>query len=259
MSIQRQPEHDAWPSGTIAFSLLGLRCRDQRPREAEEHRIVDLKGKRVVPGFYDSHVHFLDGGERLSEVALKDAADEAEFGKRLKEFAAKLPRDRWILGGNWDHDRAFKGELPTAELIDKYVPDHPVFMNRYDGHMAIVNSVALKLAGITAQTADPPGGVIFRKPGTKEPTGLLRDNAMTLASVAGLIPKTSEEQIVEYTRAAMDEAKRLGVTSIQDMDGSGCPPKQLFQPLLETLARNGLLTDARRAANGLSIKMASAG
>src|SRR5262249_20321228 len=77
-------------------------------------RVIDLKGRRVVPGFYDSHVHWLGGGQSLAEVDLKDAKDEAEFGRRLEEFDKKLPRDRWIVGGNWDHDRAFGGKLPTS-------------------------------------------------------------------------------------------------------------------------------------------------
>src|SRR6516165_2049379 len=94
-------------------------------------KVIDLHGRRVVPGFYDSHVHLLGSGQRLSEVALKDCADEAEFGRRLKEFDQKLPRDRWLLGGEWDHDRTFNGELPSAELLDKYVPDRPVFLRRY--------------------------------------------------------------------------------------------------------------------------------
>src|SRR5262245_52046197 len=80
-------------------------------------RVLDAQGRRVVPGFYDSHVHLLGSGQRLSEVALKDAADEAEFGRRLVEFDKKLPRDRWLLGGEWDHDRTFAGQLPTAAMI----------------------------------------------------------------------------------------------------------------------------------------------
>src|SRR5207253_7439031 len=149
-----------------------------------------LEGKRVVPGFYDSHVHLLGGGMRLSQVALKDAKDAAEFGKRLRDFDKKLPRERWMLGGEWDHDRALKGELPTAALLDKYVPDRPVFLRRYDGHMGVVNTRVLKLANITAHTPDPPGGVIYRKTGGREPTGILRDNAMDL--LAGLIPPATD-------------------------------------------------------------------
>ena len=92
--------------------------------------VIDLGGKRVVPGFYDSHAHVLGGGLQLARVELKDAKDEAEFGRRLVEFDRKTPKDRWLLGGNWDHDRTFNGVLPTAEMIDKYVKDRPVFIRR---------------------------------------------------------------------------------------------------------------------------------
>src|SRR5438552_10715336 len=151
---------------------------DIKPLIGAGTKVIDLKGRRVVPGFYDSHIHLLGSGERLSEVALKDAENEEEFGRRLREFDQKLPRDRWLTGGEWDHDRTFKGELPTAELIDKYVPNRPVFLRRYDGHMGVVNTHVLRMANITAQTPDPAGGVIYRKADSKEPTGLLRDNAM---------------------------------------------------------------------------------
>ncbi|HVS35175.1 MAG TPA: amidohydrolase [Gemmataceae bacterium] len=203
-------------------------------------RVIDLKGRRVTPGFYDCHVHLLGSGLRLAQVALKDAKDEAEFGKRLQAFDAKLPRERWMLGGEWDHDRTFGGQLPTAELIDKYVPDRPVFLRRYDGHMAVVNTRVLKLAGIAADTPDPSGGVIYRKPGGKTPTGLLRDNAMDL--VDPLAPPTTEEEIVEAVHGALDEARQAGVTSVQDMDGSAPPTRALLFRVYQRLARSGKLT-----------------
>ena len=203
-------------------------------------RVIDLKGKRVVPGFYDSHVHLLGSGLRLAQVALKDAKDEAEFGRRLRAFDGKLPRDRWLLGGEWDHDRTFKGVLPTAALIDKYVPNRPVFLRRYDGHMGVVNSRALQLAAISARTADPPGGIIYRKPGGKQPTGLLRDNAMNL--IERLIPPISEGEMVEAVRAALDEARRCGVTSVQDMDGSDAPTRRRLLRLYQRLAKSSKLT-----------------
>ena len=203
-------------------------------------RVLDLQGKRVVPGFYDSHVHLLGSGQRLSEVALKDAADEAEFGRRLRNFDHKLPRDRWLLGGEWDHDRTFHGQLPTAALIDKYVADRPVFLRRYDGHMGVVNTRVLQMAGIDAQTPDPAGGVIYRKPGSREPSGILRDNAMGL--VDGLIPAATQAEIAEAVRAALDEARREGVTSAQDMDGSARATRQKLFRLYQELARSGRLT-----------------
>jgi predicted amidohydrolase YtcJ len=203
-------------------------------------KVLDLKGRRVVPGFYDSHVHLLGSGLQLSRVALKDAADEPEFGKRLVAFDRKLPRDRWLLGGEWDHDRTFNGQLPTAELIDKYVKDRPVFLHRYDGHMAIVNTRVLQLAGITARTPDPPGGVIYRKPGTREPSGVLRDQAMGL--VDDLIPAPSESEITEAGKAALDEARRVGVTSMEDMDGSDAATRRTLFRLYQRLARAGQMT-----------------
>jgi predicted amidohydrolase YtcJ len=234
-----QPEAEAlacWHGRILAVGA----DKDVRPLVGPGTRVIDLKGRRVVPGFYDSHVHLLGSGLRLAEVALKDAKDEAEFGRRLREYDRKLPRDRWLLGGEWDHDRTFGGTLPTAELVDKYVSDRPVFLRRYDGHMAVVNSRALKLAGITAKTPDPSGGVIYRKPGTREPTGLLRDNAMSL--VDRLVPDVTPEQMVEAVSGALAEARAAGVTSVQDMDGSDLPTRRRLLRLYQELARAGKLT-----------------
>jgi len=203
-------------------------------------RVVDGKQRRILPGFYDSHVHLLGSGLRLSEVALKDAADEAEFGRRLREFDQKLPRDRWLTGGVWDHDRALGGKLPTAELVDKYVADRPVFLNRYDGHMAVVNTRVLRMAGITEQTSDPAGGVIYRKPGTREPSGVLRDNAMEL--VTHLIPALSEDQVIEAVLAALAEMRSQGVTSVQDMAGGGSASNARLLRIYQDLERSGRLT-----------------
>lgn len=204
-------------------------------------RILDLEGRRVLPGFYDSHIHLLGAGQHLAQVNLKDAADEAEFGRRLQEFDRKLPRDRWLLGGNWDHDRTFGGKLPTAEIVDKYVPDRPVFLRRYDGHMALVNSKVLRMAGITAQTKDPAGGEIYRLPDGR-PSGILRDNAMDLVTGVGLIPPPSEEEIAEAVTAALREAARCGVTSVQDMDGSDPATRRRLLGVLQQLQRSGRLT-----------------
>jgi hypothetical protein len=202
-------------------------------------KVLDAKGRRVVPGFYDSHLHLLSGGRSLSQVKLKDAADEAEFGRQLKAFDEKTPRDRWLLGGNWDHDRAFAGTLPTAATVDKYVPNRPVFISRYDGHMGLANTAALKLAGITADTKDPPGGVIYRLADGKTPSGILKDNAMGLLD--RLIPEPSEAEIREAVEAAMNALVENGVTSVQDMDGSGRDTRQTLFRVLQELDRGGKL------------------
>jgi predicted amidohydrolase YtcJ len=203
-------------------------------------KVIDLGKRLALPGFYDSHIHLLGAGQRLQQVALKDARDEADFAARLKEFDKRLPRDRWLLGGDWDHDRTFAGTLPTAELLDRYVPDRPAFLRRYDGHMALANSRVLRMAGITAATADPSGGVIYRKANSREPTGILRDNAMSL--VASLIPPMSDREVSESIRAALQHIAQNGVTSVQDMAGSDAPTQtNLFQHY-QDLARAGELT-----------------
>ena len=202
--------------------------------------VVDLKGRRVVPGFHDSHVHLLGGGQSLAQVDLKDAKDEAEFGRRLKEFDEKLPPGRWLVGGNWDHDRAFGGQLPTAATVDRYVPTRPVFIRRYDGHMALANTAALKLAGVTADTKEVPGGVVFRLPDGKTPSGVLKDNAMSL--VGRLVPEPDFGAVAEAVVAAQRHAAEVGVTSVQDMDGSGAETRRRLLRVLQQMNHEGMLT-----------------
>ena len=137
---------------------------------------IDAGGRLVVPGFIDTHVHFLDGGFRLASVQLRDAKTREEFVRRIGAFAATVPPGTWIEGGDWDHS-LWGGELPARQWIDAATPDHPVWINRLDGHMALANGAALKAAGVTRATKDVAGGEIVRTSGG-EPTGLLKDNAM---------------------------------------------------------------------------------
>ena len=176
-------------------------------------RVVELRGRSVVPGFNDAHVHFLDGSFGLLSVDLRDARDEADLARRIGGHAAKLPAGEWILQGNWDHEAWPTKALPTRQAIDALTPKNPVSVNRLDGHMLLANSLALKLAGITRDTPDPDGGTIVRD-GKGEPTGILKDNAQEL--VAKVVPETSREQNLRAARAGLAEAARLGVTTIQD-------------------------------------------
>jgi predicted amidohydrolase YtcJ len=192
-------------------------------------RVIDAGGKLVLPGFNDSHVHFLMGGFSLANVDLRDATSPEEMARRLKAYAQKLPKGRWILGGDWDHERWPGAPLPTREMIDAATPDNPVFVNRLDGHMVLANSLALKLAGVTTGTKDPPGGVIVRDPKTGEPTGILKDGAEGL--VERVIPdKTFEEKHIA-ARAASEHAAQVGVTSVTDMSADG--DVGLYQYMLE--------------------------
>ncbi len=177
-------------------------------------QVIDLHGKRMLPGFIDDHTHFLSGGFQLQNVDLRYAKSEEEFAGIIKQRAEKK-RGKWITGGDWDHDNWKDGKLPTKELIDEWTATTPVFVNRYDGHMALANSYVLKLAGITKDTPDPPGGTIVRDARTGEPTGVLKDEAMS--KVYALIPDPSDEDLLEAARLALAEARKFGVTSIQDM------------------------------------------
>lgn len=178
-------------------------------------RTIDAGGKLLLPGFNDAHVHFVSGGEQLDSVQLNDVTSTAEFVRRIAERAKKTPKGEWIQGGDWDETKWPGSVLPTKEMIDPVTPDNPVFLSRYDGHSSLANSVALKLAGVTGQTPDPPGGSIVRDAqGT--PTGDLKDAATEL--VAKVIPPPSHEQLMRAVRRALEHAASVGVTSVQNMD-----------------------------------------
>jgi len=198
-------------------------------------QIIDLGGRLAIPGFIDDHVHFLDGGFQLLEVDLKDARDEAEFVRRIAEKATSLPSGRWILGGNWDEEAWPDAKLPTREMIDSVTGNHPVYLSRYDGHAGLANSLALKLAGVTRDAPNPPGGVIVRDSKTGEPTGVLKDEAQSL--VGRLIPNPTESEAEEALRAGLHEAARLGVTSVQDMALGSSSPGGDFEGEIRLLRR----------------------
>jgi len=176
--------------------------------------VVDLNGKLMLPGFNDNHVHFLTGGFYLLGIDLRPANSTSEFKQILKDYAKRYP-GKWITGGYWDHEKWEVKDLPSKEMIDEVVSDQPVFVERLDGHMGVANSYALKLAGITKETENPDGGLIVKDPKTGEPTGVLKDNAMEILTKH--IPDATEEENYDALLAALNEAKRLGVTSIQDM------------------------------------------
>ena len=178
---------------------------------------IDAQGKTVLPGFIDAHVHFSSGGGEISSVQLRDATTPREFSRRVGAHASELPKGEWILGGTWDHELWGGTPLPSHDWIDAVTPDTPVFVTRYDGHMALANGLALRLAGITRETKEPPGGTIVRdKDGN--PTGLLKDAAMDL--VYRVIPPPSEQQLLRMIHTGMDEARRFGVTSVHDISST---------------------------------------
>jgi predicted amidohydrolase YtcJ len=176
-----------------------------------ETRVLSNGQAMVVPGFMDSHTHFLSGGFQLASIDLRDAATPEEFAARLKAYAAKLKPGEWITGGDWDHERWAGAPLPQRSWIDSVTPDNPVFVNRLDGHMALANSAALRLAKVGRGTADVAGGTIVRD-ARGEPTGVLKDEAMGL--VYAIVPSPSPEQSDSALGRAMAWAASKGVTAV---------------------------------------------
>ncbi len=180
--------------------------------------IVDLENSFVVPGFIDNHTHFLQGGFQLASVDLRDADSPEEFANRILAFTALTQPGLWITGGDWDHE-AWGGRLPEKSWIDASTRDNPVFVSRLDGHMALANSVTLQMAGVTRDTPDPDGGTIVRDPDTGEPTGILKDEAMSM--VFAVMPEPSAEELAEALERAMEHAVSQGVTQVHDMGSFG--------------------------------------
>ncbi len=180
-------------------------------------QVIDAAGKLLLPGFNDAHVHFVSGGRQLDSIQLNDATSSKEFARRIGERAKVTPKGEWILGGNWDETKWNPAEMPTKELIDALTPDSPVFVSRYDGHMGLANSAALRLAGITAKTPDPPGGAIVRD-AQGNSTGALKDAATDY--IDKVIPPLTHDQRVKSVKRALRYAASVGVTSVQHMDAS---------------------------------------
>jgi predicted amidohydrolase YtcJ len=178
-------------------------------------QVIDAGGKLLLPGFNDSHVHFMSGGQQLDNVEVNDATSSEEFVRRIAENARKTPKGQWMTGGDWDETKWDPAQLPTKEMIDPVTPNNPVFISRYDGHMALANSEALRLAGVTAKTPDPPGGFIVRD-AQGSPTGALKDAATDF--VFKIIPPLTHEQRRHAAKRALAHAAALGVTSVQEMN-----------------------------------------
>jgi len=178
-------------------------------------KTIDSAGKLLIPGFNDAHVHFVTAGTRLNQIQLNDATSMGEFTRRIADRAKMTPKGEWIEGGDWDETKWTPAKLPTKDAIDSVTPDTPVFLEHHDGHMALANSVALRLAGVTAQTPDPPGGTIVRD-AEGNPTGALKDAARNV--VLKVIPPSSHDQRLQAMRRSLERAAELGVTSVQDMN-----------------------------------------
>jgi predicted amidohydrolase YtcJ len=190
--------------------IVAVGSREQIEKLGSAERVIDAGGRLLTPGFIDAHLHFISGGFGLSSVQLRDAKTAEEFTARMGDFARRVPAGTWITGGDWDHE-LWGGELPRRDWIDEVTADHPVFVSRLDGHMALANGAALRAAGVTKATEEVAGGSIVRD-GQGEPTGILKDNAMDL--VFSVIPEAAPELEDQALDAAMRHVNEQGVTSV---------------------------------------------
>lgn len=177
-------------------------------------RILDNARGMITPGFMDGHTHFSSGGFQLASVDLRDAANPQEFIARLKAYAATRPEGEWIVGGDWDHERWVGAPLPTRDWIDSVTPRNPVFVSRLDGHMGLANSLALRAARITRNTADIAGGTIVRD-SSGTPTGILKDEAQN--PVYAVMPEPSAAQMDSAIARATDWAASKGVVGVSSV------------------------------------------
>jgi predicted amidohydrolase YtcJ len=228
----RQPWAEAVVTDRGLITFVG-RAGEARVHAGKNAEVIDLGGRLLLPGFIDNHTHFLWGGQHLLGIDLRPCTSKEEFIDTLRTYVADH-RGTWVENGTWDHEQWRPSELPHRAWIDPFTADTPVFVQRLDGHMGLANALALERAGITAETPDPPGGRIERDPGNGEPTGLLRDSAMLL--VAQVIPEPAAAAFDRYARAALAEARKNGITSIQDIT------RWEHLPVYRALEEEGALT-----------------
>ena len=177
-------------------------------------RVIDLHKQFVMPGFNDAHIHLFSGAYAKLHIDLTGVKSIAEFQQRVRSRLKDYKPGEWILGRGWDHTLWPEKKFPTRQDLDAVSKDNPMIFGRLDGHVAVANSRALKIAGITRDTKDPPGGHIERD-ANSDPTGMLEeDSAMLL--VYNRVPRYSMEQRRRAFQLAMDEAVQYGITSVQD-------------------------------------------
>jgi predicted amidohydrolase YtcJ len=202
---------------------------------AEGTKIIDAAGRLVLPGFVDSHIHFMDGSLSLGRVNLEGAKDASDIQQRLREYASNHSGDGWILGRGWNYAMFGPEALPHKKYLDEIFPNRPVFLEGYDGHTYWANSKALALAGITRETPDPPNGAIVRDLKSGEATGALKESAQDL--VAKMVPKPSRAEKLLALRAGIKWANEHGLTRVHSAGGD-------FEALdlYDELRRHGDLT-----------------
>ena len=207
---------------------------DIEKMKGPQTEVIDLGGHFVMPGFNDAHLHLADAGLQKLNVNLTGAKSLEEMRERVKAKVQASKPGEWILGGGWDETLWPVKTLPGRWDLDDISKGHPVFLDRVDGHLAVANTRALQLGGITIASRDPGGGQIDRD-ASGQPTGILRDTAQRAVLVVE--PRRNHEQMREGIEVALADLAEHGVTSAQDYS----PVWENFQ-IYEELEKEGKLT-----------------
>ncbi len=183
----------------------------------ENTEVIDAGGVTIIPGLIDGHTHLLMGSSLAVGVDLSEIEDKSEWLRIIRDKAQALPKGAWMLGGAWDHNLS-DGVLPTKEMLDSDAPDHPILLRDIDGHSAWANSLAIELAGVTADSPVPPGGEIMVDPNTGDLTGIFLESAGGLfGNAPGMAEATNP---VVGIKAAVTLANSLGITAVHDMSNN---------------------------------------
>jgi len=201
--------------------------------------VVDLHGRFVMPGFNDAHTHLTEAGFKKLTVDLTGTRSVQEFQDRLRKRLETTEPMEWITGSGWDETLWHGSQLPTRWDIDEVTTDHPVFLVRIDGHVAVANTLALKMAHVTLASKDPDGGEIARDL-SGAPNGILRETAQPL--VSSLIPAPTPQKYRQAIEAALQDMARSGVTSAQDFSGYTAEQSLANFKILDQIESEGKLT-----------------
>jgi len=223
----------------------------------ENTRKIDLKGKTVVPGFIEAHVHGASLGRLLSQINLRNVKSIKEIQQKVGQWAKKTDEGKWIVGRGWDQDKLVENRYPSRFDLDQVAPNHSVFLLRVCGHLGVANSEAMRLAEITKQTKPPKGGRIDREPKTGEPNGILRENALNL--IYDILPESTEKNLFATCLSVCQRMVEEGITTahwiissanelrvIQRLDDRDMLPLRIYVLIpvefLENLVELGLST-----------------
>jgi predicted amidohydrolase YtcJ len=215
----RPEDHSATPAYVTAIAvragrIVGVGTDEQMLAEGlATTKKVDLQGAFAMPGFNDAHTHMASAGQQKLSVDLDNVPSLAAMQAKIREYAATLAPGQWILGGGWDHTKWASKKLPTRQDLDAVTGDHPAYLERTDGHIAVVNTAALRAANITAATQAPAGSQIDVEAGSL--TGIVREGP-AVALIQQVIPKPTPEMRRKALMVAINDALSHGVTSVQD-------------------------------------------